>query len=73
MMTSHRPAPRFLAFGAAAGFAADNDVIRLGDDLLHAFTNDVVIVRNEHLDHVRAVRAGMRTETIYRGRPLLRC
>ena len=37
---------------------------RLGDDLLHTFADDVVIVRNEHLDHVWAVRVGMRTETI---------
>jgi len=35
-----------------------------GDDLLHTFADDVVIVGNQHLDHVWTVGNGMRTETI---------
>src|SRR4051795_2449852 len=50
--------------GGAPRFAADHDVARFRDDLLHAFADDVVVICDEDFDHVRFVAVGMRTETI---------
>src|SRR5436305_2585598 len=49
---------------AAPRFAADHDVAGLGNDLLHTFTDDVVVICDEDFDHGRLVAEGIRTETM---------
>src|SRR5205085_4274742 len=56
------PAPHFVdRFISGARFAADDDVRRLRHDLLQPFTNDVVVIRDQHRNHDFL---GILTETI---------